>query len=48
MLNLPVVTWVRFLIWMALGLILYFAYGMRRAKLSVSRGQAAEVETTST
>ena len=30
MLNLPVITWIRFLIWMALGLVLYFAYGMRR------------------
>ncbi|WP_433051255.1 amino acid permease [Dactylosporangium sp. CS-033363] len=48
MLNLPVVTWVRFLIWMALGLILYFAYGMRRAKLSIDRGEAAEVEPSST
>ncbi|WP_433210217.1 amino acid permease [Dactylosporangium sp. CS-047395] len=48
MLNLPVVTWVRFLIWMALGLILYFAYGMRRAKRSADRGEAAEVEPTST
>jgi APA family basic amino acid/polyamine antiporter len=33
MLNLPVITWTRFLIWMVVGLILYFAYGMRRAKL---------------
>ncbi|MET7397713.1 amino acid permease [Dactylosporangium sp. NPDC005572] len=31
MLNLPVVTWVRFLVWMGLGLILYFVYGIRRA-----------------
>jgi APA family basic amino acid/polyamine antiporter len=31
MLNLPVITWVRFLIWMAAGLVMYFVYGMRRA-----------------
>ncbi|WP_238010382.1 amino acid permease [Dactylosporangium sp. AC04546] len=31
MLNLPVVTWARFLVWMALGLVLYFVYGIRRA-----------------
>jgi APA family basic amino acid/polyamine antiporter len=33
MLNLPVITWVRFLIWMVVGLVLYFAYGMRPANL---------------
>ncbi|WP_432831050.1 amino acid permease [Dactylosporangium sp. CA-092794] len=33
MLNLPVITWVRFLVWMALGLLLYFTYGIRRAVL---------------
>ncbi|WP_432979027.1 amino acid permease [Dactylosporangium sp. CA-233914] len=41
MLNLPVITWVRFLVWMALGLILYFAYGMRRARLSTARSEAS-------
>jgi APA family basic amino acid/polyamine antiporter len=46
MLNLPVVTWVRFLIWMAVGLVVYFGYGMRRAKLSAERGEAAPVEST--
>ena len=33
MLNLPVQTWIRFLVWMAAGLVLYFAYGMRRSRL---------------
>ncbi|MFI5916577.1 amino acid permease [Dactylosporangium sp. NPDC051541] len=46
MLNLPVVTWVRFLIWMAVGLVLYFAYGMRRARLSSDT--TSEVEPSST
>jgi APA family basic amino acid/polyamine antiporter len=31
MINLPVDTWIRFLIWMAIGVVLYFAYGMRAA-----------------
>ncbi|GGM28155.1 amino acid permease [Dactylosporangium sucinum] len=37
MLNLPVVTWARFLIWMVLGLVLYFVYGIRRATVDASR-----------
>ncbi|UWP81621.1 amino acid permease [Dactylosporangium fulvum] len=37
MLNLPVVTWARFLIWMVIGLVLYFVYGMRRATLADPR-----------
>ena len=33
MLNLPSATWVRFFVWMALGLIVYFAYGARHSRL---------------
>ncbi len=33
MLNLPSITWIRFGIWLLLGLGLYFAYGMRRSRL---------------
>jgi APA family basic amino acid/polyamine antiporter len=33
MLNLPAVTWLRFFIWMAVGLVVYFAYGARRSRL---------------
>ena len=34
MLTLPVETWIRFIGWMALGVVLYFAYGYRRSRLS--------------
>jgi basic amino acid/polyamine antiporter, APA family len=34
MLTLPVETWIRFIGWMALGVILYFVYGYRRSRLS--------------
>jgi APA family basic amino acid/polyamine antiporter len=34
MLTLPLETWVRFLIWMALGFIIYFTYGYKRSRLA--------------
>jgi APA family basic amino acid/polyamine antiporter len=33
MLNLPAATWLRFVIWMALGLVVYFGYGYRASTL---------------
>ena len=30
MLSLPVVTWIRFIAWMALGFAIYFLYGFRK------------------
>ncbi|HVX88174.1 MAG TPA: amino acid permease [Gemmatimonadales bacterium] len=33
MLQLPGITWIRFGIWLGLGLIIYFAYGIRHSKL---------------
>ncbi|XP_023214648.1 cationic amino acid transporter 4-like [Centruroides sculpturatus] len=34
MTNLQPLTWVRLLVWVAIGLILYFSYGMRHSKLN--------------
>lgn len=42
MLNLSALTWVRFLIWMAVGLVVYFLYGYRRSRLR-QQEQAGEV-----
>ncbi|MDH2424259.1 amino acid permease [Sphaerisporangium sp. TRM90804] len=36
MLNLPVETWLRFLIWMAIGVAVYFAYGVRHSRMRES------------
>jgi APA family basic amino acid/polyamine antiporter len=33
MLNLTAVTWLRFLVWLVLGMVIYFLYGARRSRL---------------
>ena len=38
MLNLPAATWVRFLIWMAVGLVIYFVHGRRKSRLATGDG----------
>jgi len=34
MTGLPRVTWVRFVVWLATGLVIYFAYGSSRSRLA--------------
>ena len=43
MLNLTGGTWVRFLVWMAIGLVFYFAYGARHSRLA--KAEAGSVPT---
>jgi APA family basic amino acid/polyamine antiporter len=33
MASLPAATWLRLVVWMALGVILYFAYGFRHSRV---------------
>jgi APA family basic amino acid/polyamine antiporter len=34
MLNLPAATWARFVIWMVIGIALYFVYGRGRSRFT--------------
>jgi APA family basic amino acid/polyamine antiporter len=33
MLSLPVLTWIRFFVWLAIGLVIYFLYSVRHSRL---------------
>jgi APA family basic amino acid/polyamine antiporter len=32
--GLPVETWIRFVVWLVLGLLIYFSYGYRKSRLA--------------
>ncbi|KGN30920.1 amino acid permease [Knoellia sinensis KCTC 19936] len=41
MLTLPVETWIRFGIWLALGFLIYFVYGYRKSRIAVGAEEEA-------
>ncbi|MET0952255.1 MAG: amino acid permease, partial [Aeromicrobium sp.] len=40
--NLAIETWLRFLVWLALGLVVYFVYGRRHSRLGTSGENARD------
>jgi len=48
MLNLTGDTWIRFLVWMVLGVIVYFVYGQRHSRVGKAGTASPKVESTST
>ena len=42
MVELPRVTWIRFVVWLAIGMVIYFMYGYRHSTL---RAQATQAST---
>lgn len=44
MLNLTGETWERFLVWMAIGIVVYFSYGRRHSRLRAERGDRQPVD----
>jgi APA family basic amino acid/polyamine antiporter len=42
MLNLPAATWLRFVIWMVIGFVVYFLYGQRNSRLNTGRPEGID------
>ena len=45
MLNLPAATWIRFIVWMVIGFLVYFSYGARHSRLVTDPNYSQETDT---
>ncbi|MDK2806394.1 MAG: basic amino acid/polyamine antiporter, family [Thermoanaerobacterium sp.] len=45
MISLPLETWIRFIVWFVLGIIIYFFYGYRHSKLAQNDYKGTKVES---
>ena len=36
MAGLPIITWYRFIIWLVIGLVIYFGYGRHHSKVTLA------------
>src|SRR3954447_1755142 len=45
MLNLPAATWLRFFVWMAIGLVFYFTYSASRSRLETDPNYSREADS---
>jgi APA family basic amino acid/polyamine antiporter len=39
MMGLPLLTWIRFFLWLGIGLVVYFLYGSKRTSLAPASSQ---------
>jgi basic amino acid/polyamine antiporter, APA family len=47
MMSLPLVTWIRFVTWLAVGLVIYFTYGRWHSRVSLVQNGIAELRESS-
>ena len=45
MYSLPVMTWIRFLVWLDIGIVIYFFYGHSRSKIITSKERSDHITT---
>ncbi|HEY5248849.1 MAG TPA: amino acid permease, partial [Dermatophilaceae bacterium] len=43
-LNLPAATWIRFIVWLAIGLAIYFLYGAKHSRLATDENYSREAD----